>query len=534
MAKRLATIFALLLVALQFGWSATTNADTGVCSTVEVSRLDLPNSWRRSIRVVGPNAFIGSQYGLIIVDVSDPKTPEIKSDLTGAIKGFDIAGDYLYRVSGFGTGGYASGSVIDISDLENPTYVGSFSASNGGNGAGFNAIKVVGRYAYVPNGVAGLRIFDLSDPVAPTLVATYPATSSARYVQIVGNIAYLAEGYAGLKILNISNPLSPTLLGQIDPAGLGPSDSSRYVAVGGDIAFLSDRSSGLRLIDVSDPSSPVEVGIVAMGNTELATPVGDLVYVTTSDALGIHVIDFSDPSSPVLIGTMGDFDDDGINVEVVGDVVYSAGTASQGSFFDSQLILLTADPAAEPACVNKSPFSDFLGPTLPSDINRDGSVDILDSVLLRRQLAGLTEEPPRPAVTDLKLRRTDEDQLIETVESGEEFSLAGAGGSCFAIQIEVNPSTESVRYDWRPPGGGTANAYLWENNEPFCWASEQGWTFFPEIADCGCSSEMALIGSHRLVVTPCSVDVNFSNGETCAGNGGIEGLPTIVNFSLTP
>ena len=58
--------------------------------------------------------------------------------------------------------------------------------------------------------------------------------------------------------------------------------------------------------------------------------------------------------------------------------------------------------------------------------------------------------------------------------------------------------------------------------------------FSPEVPDCQCSLEMSLLGTHTLGMTPCSEDVNFGVGETCLGNGGIEGPRTVVTFEVFP
>jgi hypothetical protein len=138
-----------------------------------------------------------------------------------------------------------------------------------------------------------------------------------------------------------------------------------------------------------------------------------------------------------------------------------------------------------------------------------------------------------PAVTALKLRNADTDRFVETVENGDDFSISAVGG-CLAIQVELNDSATSLRYDWTPPGGTEVEAYFWENNKPFCWHKDIGWAFSPEVADCDCSSEMAQLGDHQVEFTPCSVDVNFGAGETCVGNGGVEGSSTYVIFTIEP
>src|SRR5688500_692603 len=50
-------------------------------------------------------------------------------------------------------------------------------------------------------------------PFLPTLLGSYDTPGDAYAVEVSGTRAYLADGLAGLKIFDISNPASPVLLG---------------------------------------------------------------------------------------------------------------------------------------------------------------------------------------------------------------------------------------------------------------------------------------------------------------------------------
>jgi hypothetical protein len=160
------------------------------------------------------------------------------------------------------------------------------------------------------------------------------------------------------------------------------------------------------------------------------------------------------------------------------------------------------------------------GPPLVGDINRDGEVSLLDRVLLQRQLAGWRVHAPRPGVTYLKLRNATSDEMIETLENGDLWSLSALGG-CLGIEIGLNDGSESLRYDWTPPGATEIVEYYRENYFPFCWSDDAGWIFPGEVADCSCDAgpEMSTLGTHTLKPVPCSVDVALGVGEMCAGNG---------------
>lgn len=92
----------------------------------------------------------------------------------------------------------------------------------------FNDIAIAGSYAYVTSevssGGAGLYIFDIANPTAPSLAATQDI-GSARYGNVVrGATLYVLTGDAAgeLKAYDIgANPTSPALLASYDLPGSG-------------------------------------------------------------------------------------------------------------------------------------------------------------------------------------------------------------------------------------------------------------------------------------------------------------------------
>lgn len=70
------------------------------------------------------------------------------------------------------------------------------------------SIAISGRYAYLvwPN---GLHILDVSNPANPIWVGQFEANNSVNAAQVVGRYAYLAAGEAGLQIVDIGDPRNP-------------------------------------------------------------------------------------------------------------------------------------------------------------------------------------------------------------------------------------------------------------------------------------------------------------------------------------
>ncbi len=312
---------------------------------------------------------------------------------TGATKSFisiSVAGHYAYITQTGSAGtcsatpGSADGCELKIFDISNPAapaYVGgadaSGSANSGSGNANFLSISVSGRYAYVTqqgdssaacSQTAGsaigceLKIFDISNPAAPTYISGKDADGSStgsisddfNSIFASGRYAYVAQSGDSsaacsqttpaigceLKIFDISNPASPSYVGGLDSDGTNSGSTAinmNSVYVSGRYAYIaknSDASSSscstpahceLQIIDISNPSSPTFTGGGdSDGNTNSGTGTGQLtsVYIsgkyayTTSGSSGsacsasvgsaigceLKIWDVSSPSAPIYSG----------------------------------------------------------------------------------------------------------------------------------------------------------------------------------------------------------------------------------------
>ena len=91
---------------------------------------------------------------------------------------------------------------------------------------------------------ASLTVIDAAQPsLQPLLGGKWPAfpRGNARDVKVVGNYAYLADGGAGLQGIDVSNPAHCVRVGGISSGG-----SSQGVAVSGNYAYLEDYEAGFR------------------------------------------------------------------------------------------------------------------------------------------------------------------------------------------------------------------------------------------------------------------------------------------------
>ena len=100
---------------------------------------------------------------------------------------------------------------------------------------------------------SGLRVVDVSDPLAPTTVGgVYLPGTSAR-VAVSGSRACVAAGGGGLHVLDVSDPTSPR------PFGVYPTSAeARGVALSRDgrFAYVANAGDGLLVLDLADPAGP--------------------------------------------------------------------------------------------------------------------------------------------------------------------------------------------------------------------------------------------------------------------------------------
>jgi hypothetical protein len=192
-----------------------------------VSEQWLPDS-PSGIAVTGDHALFTDRHGLRVVRIDDPTQPEVVTllDLVGRPWDVAVDGDHAYVAADDG-GGF---QVVDISDVENPVHVAGLPLDCG-------SITIVGSLAYL---TPGPRIVDISDPLAPYLVASIDVAAPTMSVAASGSYAYVATLWHGVHVFDVSTPASPafvTVFRTIDRA----SD----VFLADDVLYVADTQGGL-------------------------------------------------------------------------------------------------------------------------------------------------------------------------------------------------------------------------------------------------------------------------------------------------
>jgi hypothetical protein len=267
-------------------------ADTN--GLVRVGRCWTTN-YARAVCIIGTNAYVGTDTGLQIIDVSNPTNPVCTGALdAGQVEDIEVVSNTAYLAAG-------NLVVVDVSNPGQPSYV-----TNCNFVSSTRAVQVVGQLAYVAgyastesNSANGLIVVDVSNPIQPFVAGFCATVAPAQDVQIVGNLAYVIVSEAPnmeaghpqswLQVIDVSNPIQPVPLGQCPI-----SEDAQAVQVVGNYAYIAGGSwredapewrDGLMMVDVSDPANPTRVcGFTTPGWAGGIQVVGDQVYLADGPA----------------------------------------------------------------------------------------------------------------------------------------------------------------------------------------------------------------------------------------------------------
>lgn len=240
---------------------------------------------------------------LIVLGYTSSAWAVLIYDTSGYAYDVAISGDYAYVADGL-----TGLKTINISDIDN-AYQESVIKYTGETA---KTVLVDEGYLYVAFREGGTKIFSLADPANPVLVATYenlemdnPTWALSSNLKKVGNILYVGEKMGGLVALDVSDPTSPVELDRV----LVPNESYpkevQGIDVSGNYAFVANPWKGLAVIDISDPVA-MEV-VAAYNKPEGCYPGvwdvainGDYAYILAQQ-YGVQVLDISDPTNPTFV-----------------------------------------------------------------------------------------------------------------------------------------------------------------------------------------------------------------------------------------
>ncbi len=301
------------------GWSGMVVLDvTNPRSPSTIGRINSFN-YVRNFDVIGHDVFVANYYGgfSILSSTTDTGPTAIGRWSTSS---------QTYRVAAQANMAYTLTSegrlwALDCADPHNPVQKSWLDT-----GSSQTRMALGGRYAYLAVPSYGLRVADLGDATQMPTVG-YQSFSGARDVACLGDKVYIAADYY-LKVFDVSSPTSPTLIAEL------PSYPATSIAADGR-AIVTANSNQVTVFNVADPTHPRVQGTLTLGdNVQDLELVGNRVAAAVS-GVGLVIIDISNPLVPVIAG-IGDTPGSAVALSVSGDVVAVADATSGVTLFDVQ------------------------------------------------------------------------------------------------------------------------------------------------------------------------------------------------------
>jgi hypothetical protein len=252
----------------------------------------------------------GGALGLSLLESSTPQRPLFRN-LEGEIGGLDIVGDYALVAAG--SAGLAVVNVANPGLPGIPSYV-----ATGGTAFDVASITVGGNdYALVATGTGGLVVVGLS-PL--TTLATVPSATlggNVLAVDAVGSQACVVLDTSEIAELDLSDPAAPTVGITVATPG-EPQDVALANLGGVDRAVVADGPRGLTIVNLDDGSYHSRDTVSARA----VSVEGTRAYVASEDS-GLAVVNVFDPSN-MGVPTFAYIPGGATGVAVSGNTAYMA------------------------------------------------------------------------------------------------------------------------------------------------------------------------------------------------------------------
>lgn len=265
-------------------------------------------------------ALVGTSKGMSIVDISNPDKPAEVKAITGPEsqwREIKVKGNYAY-VTTEGGGGL---QIVNLGSL--PTASGittkSWTGGSAGNLTSIHALHIDGNYVYLYGSKlfdGGPLVADITDPENPVYVGNYqdPAGGKTTYVHdgyVRNDILYACHIYKGfMDIIDFKDKKKPKLLGTVYTPTKFSHNS--WLNESGNTVFTTDenKSSYLAAYDITDPaniklldkiqSNPGSNSIVH--NTHIIKVGNGEFAVTSWYRDGFTIVDVTRPANMIQVG----------------------------------------------------------------------------------------------------------------------------------------------------------------------------------------------------------------------------------------
>ena len=393
----------------------------------------------KEIKVINDIAYIGSEYGLIILDISNVNNPQYVANFktSGLVRFLDIYdGIAAICVN-------EKLIILDVSDTSNPTFLSSYELSNSWWYTWTVVIKE--NYVFVGVYLQGFLVLDITNIYNPFLIFNYEG-DNPQEMKIEDNYLYITTdlgNQVGFNIFDITDINNPTIIGSTSC----PGEFSSGFELLNNFAFIAAYANNLQIIDVNDPYNPQLISecIIPEARSFDVAVDDNYAYLIGREEMCFSVIDVSDPFTPYLIEG---FDYPGIricnndnNVFICRDINNSTTYNGVGFLNIENPTVLTIESeyrtgyAEKMICVDNIAYVansysglkiiDISNPSNPTSISNFATICSATDVIVESNIAYV-------AVADSCL------QIIDVSDPSQPFLLGGVSFPVYFMQTALN------------------------------------------------------------------------------------------------
>jgi len=242
----------------------------------------------RDVVLYGGYAYLGDgEAGIAIVDVRDPTLPSLAGNYTVRpnIRALAMKGTLLYKLDE--TDGL---EILSLSNPENPVSI--------------NGLIIVGskKDIYISGSVAAILLSDrmvtadLANPLNPVLKGTISLTPSTESVHLISGFAFVANGMAGIKAISIGDLSSPYIVAGYDTSGYAKS-----CVVSGEDVYVGDGDTGVVVLSIKGGKFSLKSRYLTSGMTCGIAVKEENVFITSGYS-GIKSVNITFPDKAYIDG----------------------------------------------------------------------------------------------------------------------------------------------------------------------------------------------------------------------------------------
>jgi hypothetical protein len=305
-------------------------------SRYNIASVGLGGAIAQDVVVRGTIAYIATNTGLRIVDVTRDNTPKLLGNLalSASAWGIAIGGRYAYIATTAGL------KIVDIIDPAAPTLKGSYTINTINNVVPYTTdVEIAGHYAFVSYalaaGTGGLQVIDVADPSTPigeTITTTNIVDS--RNLALQGNDLVLADFVNGLKLYHVTDLIAGNNAAPV----FSQPGNFQSVAIRGNAIYVA--GSTISIYDRTTGSLQGQwAGLFTKGSYGLQVT-DDYAYVINGglrifNTDNLSAIQEITSNNPYVAGDEG-------RMAVVGRMIYLADRSSQLAIKNNQGLLVGA------------------------------------------------------------------------------------------------------------------------------------------------------------------------------------------------